>query len=679
MEEGEEDKKNANKNHAAAAALTAESSQLSSDEPVAMKPTCPADQAQSVSNDGAKEPKRENQTIDELDATGSSDTSNLSSGGGGEGAIRFKKLKLSHRQYRDRSQEDESFLVNTQTTSENDAATSSGGGEQPGPEAAVPQLATSSSSSSSSSDDFGATFAATFSESQAASDMEEPGGGLEGLLSTPGPSDDDEEVEEGADEDTKKQFNEMQLKAEQLLKKSLPRQDFNLCNALLASRVTPHCAWKVCQERLRGSPGLVQRLKLHCKLEGHDGCVNALNFNRTGDKIASGSDDLQIIIWDWQRQKPLLNFDSGHTENVFQSKFLGSDDLAVASCSRDGQVRLARLAPDGSLGGTSKLVEHGSAAHKLDLLNLGGSQGLILSAGEDGRVFCCDTRLEEGEKLMLLKNERGATVPIYSIHNNPSQSQQFCTAGRDQYIRVFDRRFINNGASVAKYCPKHLKTENNTMAYITSAVFNFDGSEVIGSYSDDDIFMFETTNALDDADFCRRYTGHKNSATVKGVNYYGPKSEFVISGSDCGNIFFWSKDTEGIVHMTKGDDQGVVNVLEGHPSLPVLATSGLDDQVKIWLPNAQQPDDSEIDRDKRYKTMHKTVSRHLFEREQSTRGLYGGLRMWRSIWASRFKARRRRRREAAAAAGQPLSSDSEEEDDDSDSDIEDGRHTCYLS
>ena len=27
------------------------------------------------------------------------------------------------------------------------------------------------------------------------------------------------------------------------------------------------------------------------------------------------------------------------------------------------------------------------------------------------------------------------------------------------------------------------------------------------------------------------------------------------------------------------------NVLEPHPSLPVLATSGLDDQVKIWLPS----------------------------------------------------------------------------------------------
>ena len=35
--------------------------------------------------------------------------------------------------------------------------------------------------------------------------------------------------------------------------------------------------------------------------------------------------------------------------------------------------------------------------------------------------------------------------------------------------------------------------------------------------------------------------GHRNSATVKGVNFYGPESQFVISGSDCGNIFLWDK------------------------------------------------------------------------------------------------------------------------------------------
>ena len=32
-----------------------------------------------------------------------------------------------------------------------------------------------------------------------------------------------------------------------------------------------------------------------------------------------------------------------------------------------------------------------------------------------------------------------------------------------------------------------------------------------------------------------------------------------------------------------------VNCLEPHPNAPVLATSGLDHDVKLWLPTAEQP------------------------------------------------------------------------------------------
>ena len=46
---------------------------------------------------------------------------------------------------------------------------------------------------------------------------------------------------------------------------------------------------------------------------------------------------------------------------------------------------------------------------------------------------------------------------------------------------------------------------------------------------------------------------------VKGVNFYGGKSEFIVSGSDCGNIFFWDKETESITHMMSGDVHGVVS------------------------------------------------------------------------------------------------------------------------
>lgn len=46
---------------------------------------------------------------------------------------------------------------------------------------------------------------------------------------------------------------------------------------------------------------------------------------------------------------------------------------------------------------------------------------------------------------------------------------------------------------------------------------------------------------------------------VKGVNFYGPRSEFVVSGSDCGHVFLWDRETENVVQFMEGDDSGVVS------------------------------------------------------------------------------------------------------------------------
>lgn len=46
--------------------------------------------------------------------------------------------------------------------------------------------------------------------------------------------------------------------------------------------------------------------------------------------------------------------------------------------------------------------------------------------------------------------------------------------------------------------------------------------------------------------------------SVKGVNFYGPRSEFVVSGSDCGHIYLWDKNSARIVQFMEGDRGGVV-------------------------------------------------------------------------------------------------------------------------
>lgn len=51
--------------------------------------------------------------------------------------------------------------------------------------------------------------------------------------------------------------------------------------------------------RVSAQHGMVHRLSLQRKLEGHRGCVNTVCFSPSGELLASGSDDQSVMIWDW--------------------------------------------------------------------------------------------------------------------------------------------------------------------------------------------------------------------------------------------------------------------------------------------------------------------------------------------------------------------------------------------
>ena len=73
---------------------------------------------------------------------------------------------------------------------------------------------------------------------------------------------------------------------------------------------------------------------------------------------------------------------------------------------------------------------------------------------------------------------------------------------------------------------------------------------------------------------------------IKEATFWG--DDYVMSGSDCGHVFIWNRHTSKLIMLLQADNH-VVNCLQPHPSLPILATSGIDHDIKLWAPTLEEP------------------------------------------------------------------------------------------
>nr|CAD1834463.1 unnamed protein product [Ananas comosus var. bracteatus] len=354
--------------------------------------------------------------------------------------------------------------------------------------------------------------------------------------------------------------------------------------------------------RVGGSEALVKRLSLYGKLHGHKGCVNTVHFNPSGDLLVTGSDDRKIIIWDWAAKTKKFAYPSGHLENVFQARIMPfTDDRTIVTSAADGQVIVGQIMENGQVS-TKHLGTHRGRVHKLAIEP--GSPHIFYSCGEDGLVQHYDLRSSSATKLFYCSSfsENKQPIPLNAIVIDPRNPNYFSLGGFDEYARIYDIRnyhidaLSSSDRPVDIFCPRHLIGSDN--AHITGLAYS-NTSELLVSYNDELIYLFrkgmglgpnprsspvEESEKLDKPEV---YSGHRNSKTVKGVNFFGPNDEYVASGSDCGRVYIWRKKGGELMAMMVGDKH-IVNCVEPHPYFPFLATSGFDKNVKIWTPTASE-------------------------------------------------------------------------------------------
>ncbi|KAF2867948.1 WD and tetratricopeptide repeat-containing protein [Massariosphaeria phaeospora] len=133
------------------------------------------------------------------------------------------------------------------------------------------------------------------------------------------------------------------------------------------------------------------------ELAGHNGCVNALSWSRSGRLLASGSDDHRINIHSYNPESSTSPFSlttsilTGHRSNIFSVKFMPySNDRTIVSATDD--VRIFDIEHSGhSAFGSAPSNNYSQSGRRRAGIH-GAPEGLTLTEGDtNAKAFRCHT------------------------------------------------------------------------------------------------------------------------------------------------------------------------------------------------------------------------------------------------------------------------------------------------
>lgn len=201
-----------------------------------------------------------------------------------------------------------------------------------------------------------------------------------------------------------------------------------LANKLLTRELTSSASRPRSYRNLYSDRQLIADLDIVNELDGHSGCVNALSWSKSGQLLASGSDDQHLNIHSYQPSTTTNQFQltttvaTGHTANIFSVKFMPHrNDRTVVTAAGDGEVRIFDLEYSGQ-------AREASAA-----------SGMAAASRRRGRnaVYNGVRYLNDGDTDCRVYRSHGNRVKRIVTESSP---HLFLTCSEDGEVRQWDLR-----------------------------------------------------------------------------------------------------------------------------------------------------------------------------------------------------------------------------------------------
>ncbi|KAJ7862119.1 WD40-repeat-containing domain protein [Mycena olivaceomarginata] len=284
-------------------------------------------------------------------------------------------------------------------------------------------------------------------------------------------------------------------------------------------------------------------------------CVLSVAFSPDGTRIASGSDDKTIRLWDAATGQQVGEALAGHTDSVWSVAF-SPDGTRIASGSYDKTIRLWDAA-------TGQQVGEALAGHTDSVWSVAFSpDGTRIASGSyDKTIRVWDAAIGQqvGEALA------GHTGSVNSVVFSPDGTR-IASGSDDETLRVWDAA---KGQQIGEALAGHT-------SWVLSVTFSPDGTRIASGSDDQTIRVWHAATGQQVGEALAGHTGLVRSVA------FSPDGTRITSGSDDEALRVWDVATGQQVGEALAGHTGSVRTVAFSPDGTRIASGSEDETIRMW-------------------------------------------------------------------------------------------------
>ena len=314
----------------------------------------------------------------------------------------------------------------------------------------------------------------------------------------------------------------------------------------------------------------------------HKGPVRAVAWSPDGWRIASGSDDATVRVWDASNGKDLYTY-RGHVKEVHTVDW-SADRLRIASASDDQTVRVWEW-------------ERGMKNRQWVIPLTTWVNGVAFSPDGSHVVFACDDPVPDAQRVLLHSMEYGRqrgtatpedrTVQIWEGAGWSRKPQMTYHGHAGAVCSVAwspDGDFIASGGGGTDRSVRVWEAATGQTLYtfrghtgdVWSLDWSPDGSRLVSGSLDGSVRIWDATMGAELPLYT--YGGHTGAVLTVA---WSPDGKLIASGGHDGTVQLWNPFT-GIPFATYRGHRGWVHAAAWSPDSAKIASGGSDATVQVW-------------------------------------------------------------------------------------------------